>query len=193
MLAGFRAPSWSEPIDVEQRISRTPESATIRGLFLQMIVDSAKAAGVELPGPKSYSTFVPYPMRDYMGLAVAAAKQRFAGEAMREGLRRVGHTVYPEFKQTMVGSAIFAFAADDFLKVAGLAQKAYAVSLNVGAVSIRELATRHIVVELRDVHNFAECLQVGVWEGALKACRATGDVYIRAHTASDVDLEIEWR
>ena len=47
MLAGFRAPSWSEPIDVEQRLARTPESATIRGLFLQMIVDSAKAAGVE--------------------------------------------------------------------------------------------------------------------------------------------------
>jgi len=193
MLAGFRTPSWSEPLDVEERILRTPEHATIRGLFLQMIVDSAKAARIELPGPSRYSTFVQYPMRDYMRLAVAAAKCRFAAEHVREGLRRVGLTVYPEFKQTVAGSAIFAFASDDFRKVASLAQKAYAVSLNLGAVSIRELAERHIVVELRDVHNFPECLQVGVWEGALSACRVRGEVYVRALTQSDADLEIEWR
>jgi uncharacterized protein (TIGR02265 family) len=193
MPSGFRLPDWNEPLDTGERIIHTPEEGTLRGVFFQVVVDQLVAQGKSPLGPLHYSGFTRYPLRDYLRLVVAAARQLHPDLPLREALRRVGHDVYPVFKATMAGSAIFAFASDDFAKVAGLARKAYSVALSPAAVDIRTLGPRHIVVELRDVYTFPDCLQIGVWEGALIACKAEGSVLLQRHSISDADLEIEWR
>ncbi len=191
MLPGFQPPTWTESLDVEQRISETPTDATLRGLFFQAIVDRLTALGKAAPA--QYSGFARYPVREYLELAASAAREIYPLEPLREGLRQLGREVYPAFKDTMAGAAIFAFAGNDFGKVAMLAQKAYEITLTPSRVALREHGKRHIVVELRAVYTFADCLQIGIWEGAMTACRVQGTIAMKVHSPCDVDLEIEWR
>lgn len=192
MLSGFRAPDFNEPLDADERIARAPEDGSVRGLFLQIVADELAARGKPPLGARQYSGFARYPLREYMKLVVAAAPLLHPGLPLREGLRRIGRAVYPAFKDTMAGSAIFAFAGRDFARVAGLAQKAYGVAVAPGEVSVREPGPRHVVVELRQIYNFPDCLQVGVWEGAMGVCGAEGQVQIKVHSVCDVDFEIQW-
>ncbi len=191
MLPGFRTPDWNEPLDIEQRLGQTPADATLRGVFFQAIVDRLKAHG--RPAPVTYSGFVRYPVREYLELAVRSARELHPNEPLREGLRRVGRGVYPAFKDTMAGAAIFAFANNDFARVAALAQKAYELALTPARVGLRDLGHNHLVVELRDVYTFPDCLQIGVWEGAMAACSVEGTVALKLYSLCDADLEIEWR
>lgn len=193
MLPGFEPPIWTQPLDVNDRIAKVPANGRLRGVFFQVIVDALATQGKASPTLRHYAGFSRYPLREYLELSVAAAKQLYPNEPIREGLRRIGHAVYPAFKNTMAGSAIFSFANDDFSKVSALAQKAYSIVLEPSDVSIRELEPRHIVVHLREVYNFPDCLQIGVWEGAMAVCGVQGDLYLKVNSTSDVELEIQWR
>jgi uncharacterized protein (TIGR02265 family) len=193
MLPGFLAPDWNEPLDASERLARTPADATIRGQFFEMIAAAAKAVGRPLRDPARRVSFMKYSVREYMDLAVSTAGELYPGASLREGLRRLGQHVYPAYQNTMIGAAIFALGGKDFERVAALAPKAYDVSLSPGAVTIRKLGGRHLVAELRDVYNFADCLQVGVWEGAMNVCSVSGEIYLKVHGVADVDLEISWR
>jgi uncharacterized protein (TIGR02265 family) len=104
----------------------------------------------------------------------------------------LGRSAYPGFKATLAGTAIFAFAGDDFLKVAKLAHKGYQVALDRGTVEVREIGERHVEVRLREIWNFADCVQVGVWAGAMDICNAKGRILVRGASATDVDLDITW-
>jgi uncharacterized protein (TIGR02265 family) len=190
--APFVDPDWTLPLDVDERITATPETATIRGLFFRLILDEVAAAGLSLLDSPRYVAFARYPVREYCRVAVQAARALHPELPLREALFRVGRSAYPGFKATMAGAAIFAFAGDDFFKVAKLAHKAYQVAIDPGQVAVNPLGERHLQVQLREIWNFPDCLQVGVWAGAMDVCNARGRVRVRVHSASDVDLDIVW-
>lgn len=189
--AEFAQPDWTLPIDEARRVSDVPEDATIRGLFVKLVLAELEAADLD-PGGERYVAFARYPVREYNRVALDAAKRLYPELPLREGLYRLGRSAYPGFKATLAGTAIFAFAGDDFLKVARLAHKAYQVALDRGKVEVRELGERHLEVRLREIWNFADCLQVGVWAGAMDICNVKGRILMRGASATDVDLDITW-
>ena len=191
MLAGFEVPSWSAPLDAEACIRRTPEDIGVRGLFFQLLVNEAAAAG-KAAGMAQYSSFVHYPMREYMRVAVDVAGVLFGDVPLRAALRDLGSRIYPAFKRNMAGAALFAAAGNDFSKVADLAGRAYSISITRGGVSTKLLGNKRVLVQLRGIYNFPDCLQVGVWEGALAACHCSGQVALRSLSECDVDFEIAW-
>lgn len=192
MLPGFSAPSWTDPLDADERITHTPEDATLRGVFFQSVLENLESHGKKSPFREQYSSFVRYPLREYMQLALVAARELHPDEPLRAALRQIGRAVYPAFAATMAGSAIFAFGGNDFGKVAALAEKAYSISVTPGRVSLRKLGARHLVAELRDVFAFLDCLQIGIWEGAMIACHTEGTINLRMLSSSDGDLEMHW-
>ena len=53
-------------------------------------------------------------------------------------------------------------------------------------------AKHRAVVALRDLWNFPDSYQVGVFEGAMETFGLRGDIRVRVHSLADVDLLITW-
>lgn len=190
-VGGFEEPDWEAALDVVGMINATPADATVRGMFFMDFVRAAEKAG-GTAGRGTYVAFNKYPMREYMEVAVEVACFAHPDDSLRRALRELGRVVYPNFVQTMIGSAIFVLAGKDFARVAKLAPKAYNVSIEPGLVTTVAKDEHHVEVQLRDVWSFPASLQVGIWEGALQACDVSGDIRVRSHSPCDVDLDIRW-
>ncbi|MBI5511242.1 MAG: DUF2378 family protein [Deltaproteobacteria bacterium] len=190
---GFVKPVWTGNEDVAARLEAMPKGAVAKGMFLAMIADTlAETKGPDKTVPR-YVRFKDYPLRDFVELAVAAARVCHPGAAQREALRRFGQQVYPVFAHSMVGNAIFSIAARDWPTTLRLAARAYPVSIKPGTVVITSMEAHRAVIELRDVWSFPETYQVGVFEGAMSLLGVAGEIQVRPRSLCDTDLLITWR
>lgn len=189
---GYLSPAELGPIDVASRIDAAPADATVRGMFLEELVEGAHAAGATDFRRRAYTSFGRYPMREYMQLIVEASTAASPSAPLREAMRALGRRTYPRFAATMIGSAIFSIAGRDFEKVAGLAGRAYGVSVSPGEVKATTLKPGHTRVQLRQIWPFPDAFQIGVWEGALMACHTEGEIRVKVLSESDVDFDIRW-
>jgi uncharacterized protein (TIGR02265 family) len=189
---GFTLPDWNAPLDTAAQISRAPESGTIKGLYFQDVIAVASAHGTVEKARPRYLPFLDYPMREYMQLLVAAANIVYPREPIRNGLRRLGRLAYPTLAETLIGRALFGVAGGDFGIILGLASRAYSISVKPGEVTLAELEGRHALLRLRDLWNFPDTYQVGVFEGGLIATGLRGEVRVRVLSPCDVDFEVTW-
>jgi uncharacterized protein (TIGR02265 family) len=187
----FTAPCWTADIDFEARIAAIPEHAVARGMFFQYLLE-AMGPGSPRPEVRRYVAFKNYPMREYVQLLAAAYKRAFPRLPATEGVRRLGHQIYGRYAATITGTAIFAMTGHSFSRVAEAAPAAYRIVISPGRVSVRDVSDRHARVEFRDVWNLPDILHVGIWEGAMQACGATGTIEMQVHSLCSVDLDIEW-
>jgi uncharacterized protein (TIGR02265 family) len=190
-MSSFEFPDFDAPLDTDARIAAAPENGTVRGMFFQQILEELGDNRPEWVSG-SHIAFGSYPMRDFMRLLVEGAERLYPSVSVREGLRRLGHLNFPKFSNTMVGSAIFAVAGRDYGKVVSLAGKAYGVSMSPGRVSTVRIGPNHARVQMVDVWTFPECYQIGVFEGAMKACGVTGRIQIAQHSESSADYDLQW-
>ena len=190
--AEFVALDWSEPLDVDALLSATPPEATIRGMLFQFLDLAAEKAGKQQASKGGFIAFKNSPLREYMKAAVATAELAFPGEPLRQGLRQIGHVVYPSYAETMIGSAIFSVAGRDFFKIASLAARAYGLTIKPGSLSVSKIDERHVEVSLRQIWDFVDSQHVGIWEGALQVCNAEGQIRVRRLSPCDADFDIQW-
>jgi hypothetical protein len=89
---------------------------------------------------------------------------------------------------------MFAIAGRDFKAALPLSSKAYQISLSPGSASIPKLTDNSAIISLRDVWNFADSYQAGVFEGAMESFRVRGTVEVVTKVrACDVDLILNWQ
>ena len=196
----FEPPDFAAPIDIDAQLQACPAIATARGTFFQYVSDLAlKQTGTLPPGlfegvsARRWTAWNTYPLTDFMRLAVNAARLAFPREPLREGLRRVGWTAYPSFASTMAGRVVVFAFGDDIDAMLQAIPRAYSVSLRGAEARSRRVGPGHWEVELRGVHNFADCYQVGVLEGAVRARGGSPRIRIRRlPRPSDLDLEVRW-
>lgn len=183
---------WSQPVDFAARVAAVPRDAVVRGMFLQVIADSVVKTSKGKLTARRYVAFKTYPMREYVELLAAAAE---TGQPLSaaECVRRVGWSVYTSYAQTITGTAIFAIAGLDFSSVIEVAPTSYKVALTPGSVTVRSLAPQRAQVELRDIYNLPDLHQVGIWEGAMKACGVTGQIKTHVLDYGAVDFDVQWR
>jgi len=191
---GYAAPDWEAPIDVAAQIAGTPENSTVKGLFFQDVRDACATMGSLPPeGRARYVPFIDYPMREYMDLVVAAAALVHPREPLRNGLRRLGRLAYPALARTLVGRTLFGVAGRDFGVVLSLASRAYAFCQKPGDVTLVERAEGRAKLRLRQIWNFPDTYQVGVFEGGLITLGLRGVVQVRVLSPCDVDFEVTWQ
>jgi uncharacterized protein (TIGR02265 family) len=188
----FKEPDWEASIDFEARLASIPERAQVRGMFLQYLIRAIGADPVPHFGPRRYVAFKTYPMRDYVELLRWGAQTAFPQLPEAEAVRRLGRCIYPNYADTVTGTAIFAMAGHDFTRVVELTPTAYKVSVPPARIHVRLLEERHAIVELRDLWNLPEFHQVGIWEGAMQVCRAIGRIDVDVLGPDAVDFEIRW-
>ncbi|HTV18455.1 MAG TPA: DUF2378 family protein [Polyangiaceae bacterium] len=177
-------------LDVESRIAAAPEVATVRGMFFDQLVRSAKHANIARE--ERYVPFRNYPLRDYMRLVVDVARARFPQLALRDAMRRVGWDAFLTLKASVTGKVLFSFARGDAQSVLQLAPDAYKHTMSHCSVSLRVSSPGQVVLEYRDVYNFVECYQVGIVEGACRACGSVPQVRVRQRSAHHLDMLVRW-
>jgi len=185
---------WDAPLVADEYLRATPQNITVKGMFIQSIVDAVTAAGMSLEGRARYSSFKDYPLTELMEVEVAAAERLFPELPLRRALRRFGWTAFPTLMSSMIGKVIFAPVGKNLRAAIKLAARGYRVSISharVAVVDDPDPETLH--VQLADLYNFADSYQVGVFEGAVKHFGREPSISIRRRSAADVDLLVQWR
>src|SRR4051812_34639258 len=106
MTGDFIAPDFSAPLQLEERVRGPGSQATVRGMFIQGVVDQVKAATGRTPGRSRYLAFSDYPGREWMELLVDCAALLHPRLPPREALRRMGRRTYPIFAESTVGRVL---------------------------------------------------------------------------------------
>ena len=188
----FVAPDWSQPIDFAERLAAIPPGAMVRGMFLQLLVDSVGPTHMAKRPIKRYSAFKNYPLREYVEL-LSFACEHTRKKTPADCVRRLGWRVYPNYAKTITGTAIFAVAGHDFHRMIEVAPTAYQVSLQPAELRIRTLEPQYALVELRNLYNLPDYHQVGIWEGAMQTCGVQGEIKTEVIDYGAVNFEIHWQ
>lgn len=191
-MTDFAPPDLDSPLDVDARVAAVPEKAKVRGMFFQDVHAALKKAGLPVMGRESYVAFKFYPIRDYLRVTADGAQRLYPDLPLRRGLYLLGHDTYPRFAETMLGKAVFATVMGNLGDVLDATKRAYPMVLNPGRAEVLESGEGMRVMGLRDVWSFADCLHFGVFAGGMKALRVEGDIAVRVHSVTDVDIRLRW-
>jgi uncharacterized protein (TIGR02265 family) len=105
----------------------------------------------------------------------------------------LGRLAFPTLVSTTVGKVIFSIAGNSWVRALNLVTKAYEVSIKPGTASVEDLTETRARVALRDIWNFGNSYQVGVFEGAMEHFGVRGSVEaVRVGRRCDVDLSMQW-
>jgi len=192
MPEGFVHPDFSGELQLAERVRGLPRRAHVKGMFLKGIVDRADAVGVRLDCPR-YIAFKDYPVSEYLELLAKAAALVHPDVTPLDGLRRLGHTVYPTFISSTIGRVTMAVAGRDMRAAVSLAPRAYTIAGNTARIEILSLTKRSARLAFRNVWDWPGAYQVGIMEGAFDAYDVEGEVLVKIHSLCDAELYLEWR
>jgi uncharacterized protein (TIGR02265 family) len=189
----FVEPDWNAPIDFNERLAATPAKANVRGMFLQLLMQGLGPEATAQVRDRRYVAFKNYPMRDYIELLALSCKSGQSRFSAAERVRQLGKAVYPNYANTITGTAIFAVAGRNYRRVLELCPAAYRIASDVSEVTVRSISDDHAVVELRNLWNLPDYHQVGIFEGAMQVCGAQGNIRVQTLGFGDADFDITWR
>lgn len=179
--------------ELRQLIARVPPNATVKGMFLKGFLDSLDREGVPRPTSDRFIPFKDYPLTRFMSLLLEQTQILWPNRSPRESLRELGRYAFPTFAESMVGRVAFAVAGNDWAHALSLTDVAYRHSLNPATTRLVDVTEKSATLEFRDVWNFCDCYQVGVFEGAMDYYDVKGTVTLRTHARPcDVDLLLRW-
>lgn len=192
MPEGFAAPRFDAPLDLGRALELCPESTSVKGMFVDAVQKSVRALSATPVFDVRVVPFKDYPMRRHMELLAQWAKLAHPSETLREGLRRVGRSAYPDLTTSLVGKVIFGVLGRDLAAITKLVAKGYAISGSPQRATLVEHSPNHAQVRLDDVH-FVDSYQVGVFEGAAVACGVESTVLYRPISETSCEMIMRWR
>lgn len=185
-------PSWTLPLDTDAAIAAVPEDATMTGMFLAALVAVASERGVELPSARPrYVAFQPYPLREHCRLLVELSRLGFPNRPLREALRRVGRGAPEVLLGSTVGRVVLG-SVEGTVPILQAMAKSYALHMRPATLDVIQTGERQAVVRLNEVYNFADCHNVGVFEGVLRYAGVDGRVRIHSRSPTRADLCCDW-
>jgi uncharacterized protein (TIGR02265 family) len=191
MESAFFSPDWNAPLDVEERLRGMPSWVAIKGMFFHSLLKEAARHQKHIEGD-SYIAFKSYPGHDYVRLSVKVAAAIYPELSLREGLRRMGQTVYPTLLQSMIGRVVFGALGGDVRAIMRLVPKGYSISSKVGEVVVKEVSDTHALLSFKEFYGFYDCYQVGVIEGAILFCKKKPDIKIRVLAPGQFEMLCHW-
>jgi len=187
------SPFESERRELQRCVEDTPKDATVKGMFIDSFLKTLDGARIPRPTDKRFVSFRDYPLTSFMDLMLSSTAAMYPSHAPREGLRLMGQLGYPTFASSTVGRVIFSLAGRSWEAALPLASRAYEVSLTPGRATLTNITPNTATLELREVWNFADTYQVGVFEGAMQTFNIEGQVKaVKRGKRCDVDLFLEW-
>lgn len=191
----FSAPSRfsAELAELESWIEETPRHATVKGMYVDSFLTIVERCGAPRPTDKRFFSFKDYPLRDLMRMTLDTVTIIYPDTSPKEGLVRIGRHVYPTLASTTIGKVLFSVAGRSWERTLNLCEKAWEVSIRPGTTRLVELRGQSALIELRQIWNFTDTYQVGIFQGAMESFGLRGTV--RPETKGrrcDVDLHLSW-
>jgi len=183
----------ADQAELEAWISETPSEATVKGMYVESLMSMLERRGASRPTAKRYLSFKDYPLHELMRHMIGAVGVLYPDISPREGMTSLGRLAFPTLMSTTVGKVIFSIAGNSWVRALNLVTKAYEVSITPGTASVEALTDTSARVELREIWNFGNSYQVGVFEGAMEHFGVRGRVEAaRVGRRCDVDLTMKW-
>lgn len=189
----FAVPDFSAPFDARAYHDACPPEATIKGMFVNDLLEHVAKGGGRAITDKRYVAFKDYPMREYLELAPRACEVAYPGVPPREALRRIGRSAYPTLASTMIGKVIFGVLGKDLEAVMKVAARGYAVAQSAGRADVIEVRPGRAMVKLTNIFTYVDAFQVGVFEGAILACDREGEVRVKVESIGTATMLATWR
>ncbi|MFK7986784.1 MAG: DUF2378 family protein [Sandaracinaceae bacterium] len=192
-------PSYSNDVDLDAHLSALPHDGTCKGLFLRDAIRCAKAAQPEVDlfreagmNERRILPFFDYPYGDLLRLLVAAARIAWPRLPPGEGLRRLGRSAFLAMADQQIGRVMFHAFIRDFGRLLDVGSRAWGVAVSFGEVQYQRLGDGHGTYRFEGLAGFIDSYQLGVVEGAMQWCGATGEVWVRRDSVSKGTLEFWW-
>jgi uncharacterized protein (TIGR02265 family) len=189
---GFLEPDDHNPFDPRPHLLGVPSEHGVRGLFFNSILREAKAQGVAISNARNYIDFKHYPVREWLELLLEAAGRCHDGLPLRGAVRRMGRLAYPAFAASMVGRVMFGVLGNDIARVMKIASKGYDCSLTHARVVIVAADAHSVRARFEHSYAFIDAYQVGVFEGAIAACKRRGEVFVRTDSVCEGEIFARW-
>jgi uncharacterized protein (TIGR02265 family) len=191
MSADFEIPRFEGPLDLPDRLACLPDHVKIKGMFFQTMIGAAEKRSNSRPGRRRYRAFLDYPVPEFLEVAAESASLAYPEASPKEGVRRLGQLQFSTFLDSHIGKVVMSFGRD-FERALSLVPKAYSLAGAGASAELLEFSQGRAVVALRDVWDFPDVHEVGVWEGVLQAFKKSGRVLVRVLSMGDVDLMLQW-
>jgi uncharacterized protein (TIGR02265 family) len=182
-----------ELLELREFIALVPPRATVKGMYIKGFLESLEREGIERPTRARFIPFSDYPLVTFMTLLLEQSQRLWPNQSPRESLRKLGRLAFPTFAESVVGRVIFAVAGNDWAHALTLTDKAYRHSLKPATTHLVDVTDTSAKLEFRDIWNFPDCYQVGIFEGAMTHYSVRGSVSVQKLTRPcDVDLLLAW-
>jgi len=188
----FRSPDWKAPLDLRERLSGIPASATVRGLFFNDLFAQFPKAKAHAQRPR-YLSFSSYPFSEWCQVLTESALSCFPGCTPREGVRRIGRRALPALAESHAGRVLFAMAGNDPVSTLRISSKAFALAQSMGSCVVTACEPGVAVLQVRDAWDYPDAYYVGVYEGVFEVFNLVGEVDVCVHSLTDVDLRLRWK
>ena len=187
------------PVELEEHVRRVPSGATVKGMFfleLQRVAENAgvwpqvvQTAGV---AERRYYNFRDYPMVDNLRITAAVATHVYPRMPRGDGIRRLGQTAFDVVLGSQIGRALFGAFGHDVEPLFLRGPKAFKLFLGMGEITSEKVSPRVYRFHAKNFPAFLETYQVGVIEGVLRHCEATGEIQIALEDLANAVIEVEF-
>lgn len=159
-------------------------------MFFSAIANEASAASGSRVGRARYVAFQGYPLSEWLRFLPQAAKAAHPSVNTKEGMRRFGRNAFSVFNQSVAGRVVLSMAAKNLHASISLTSRVFQVVGSHGKLSSPVNEPGRAVIAIRDTWDYIGSWHVGIFEGAIRAFGAQGEVRIRVHDRSNADLEV---
>jgi uncharacterized protein (TIGR02265 family) len=87
---------------------------------------------------------------------------------------------------------MFGVLGHDLGAVLKLVPRGYAAVVSHATAELIDSTPRQMTIRLNNAQTFLDSYQVGVFEGAIVACRERGEVFVRLDSSTTGDFHIVW-
>jgi uncharacterized protein (TIGR02265 family) len=161
-------------------------------MFFNSYLAEAKRRGIALADTGSYVGFKFYPLHLWQRFIIDVARRLYPEAPLRGALRKVGLSAYPTFADSIVGRVVFGVLGKDLGRILRVASKGFEHSLNSARVELVASDERSVRLHLAGVYGFIDSYNIGVFEGAFKACDREGSVLYRPIAAGEAEIICQW-
>ena len=197
-VEGFTLPDFRSDVDFNAHIRRTPETATVKGMFfsdlrrlLQASMPAEDHAGIPL-SDKRYPAFGDYACHDYLRLMEHSAGALYPYLPTSEAVRRIGWSGFPKFVESLVGRVVVGIFLDDFDRLVQAMAKSWRYVTNIGEVTAQKQGPQDWLCEVRDCPGMVVPNFVGGAEGIFRHYQLEPTVTVRLMDAGNFDMSIRW-
>jgi uncharacterized protein (TIGR02265 family) len=187
----FVDPSSLPPIDVDEAIRAIPPDATIKGMFIQGLLDLVPAA--QSSDARRRVAFKDYPLAEFAQAAVMVARIVHPDLDLRAALREVGRSTYRAFLQSLTGRVLFGVLGKDLQAMIAATTKAYGLTQSHGRAVVVEKSTHHCVLRYDRLYQFLDALEVGVVEEAVTSCGYTAEIALQLESSHSGTMLVRFR